>query len=900
MRQVELRRRDFLHATTVTGVAAALSASVSPGLVRAQPARDTGPASKDAGPATKIVKTQCRACISNCGVLAHVRDGRVIKLEGNPEDPMSKGAMCAKGLSGIQALYHPSRNKYPMKRVGKRGENKWQRISWEEALDTIAKKLMETREKYGAEAVLGSTGGGGNPNFLSVARFLDVFGSPNWFEPGAAQCYMPRQLVYMLMYGGGGSGNTSIADSNCLELYYPDETPIKALVLWGTGPSYSTPPCGGQALVELRARGVKTVVIDPRMTPDAAKADIWLPIRPGTDVALMSAWIKHIIDKKLYDADFVMKWTNLPYLVDVKTKMFLRESDLKPGGSKDTFVVWDRKTNTAQPLPYPFDDNLDPALAGSFTVNGVACKTGFQLLAERVEPFTIAKAAEICWLDAKKIEEAIDLYVRNSPSGIILGVATDHNPNSTQSAMGAAALDLMMGNVEKPGTLLQRFTDGAIRDLRSTPLKDFLSEAQLNKRLGNIEHKGLLTWWTGQPAEILKAMATGKPYPLKVWIDRSGNKLAMVAEPHKWVEALANLDLIVHIYMYPTSFSAYADILLPATEWLETDFVVRSMNKLFARRAVTHLWETMNETAIFPELAKRCAKLGHEDCKRSFDAKATAPEQPYFDTYDQQLDAWTDSAIKMTWKEFVEKAPVDFCPFDKWKVYYVYKQIDPKTGKPLGFGTPSKKCEVYMESMITLARTGVPLTTYPLPPASKDYDPLLYYMEPHENPKADIGKTYPLVMTNGRLPMFHHGTLRNIPWLREICPVPELWVHPDDAKTSGVAHGDWLWVESQRGKIQARARVTVGMAPGVVYMERFWNPEGLGTPTQGWQEMNVNILSSASPPYNDVCGTYTLRGYQVKISKAGGPPPGVWYKPEQYAAWLPQPTDATKPVEVRS
>ena len=93
------------------------------------------------------VHTCCRACIANCGVIATVKDGRVVKLEGDPADRMSKGRMCAKGLGGIQALYHPNRNKYPMLRVGKRGENRWKRISWDEAIDIIARKLMETREK---------------------------------------------------------------------------------------------------------------------------------------------------------------------------------------------------------------------------------------------------------------------------------------------------------------------------------------------------------------------------------------------------------------------------------------------------------------------------------------------------------------------------------------------------------------------------------------------------------------------------------------------------------------------------------------------------------------------------------------------------------------------------------
>lgn len=116
----------------------------------------------------KIVKTACRACIANCGVLAHVKNGRVIKLEGNPVDPMSQGRMCAKGLAGIQALYHPNRNKYPLLRVGERGGGRWRRISWDEALTRVAKKPWKP-VKYGAEALFCTTGGGGNPEIWSIA-----------------------------------------------------------------------------------------------------------------------------------------------------------------------------------------------------------------------------------------------------------------------------------------------------------------------------------------------------------------------------------------------------------------------------------------------------------------------------------------------------------------------------------------------------------------------------------------------------------------------------------------------------------------------------------------------------------------------------------------------------------
>ena len=113
-----------------------------------------------------------------------------------------------------------------------------------------------------------------------------------------------------------------------------------------------------------------------------------------------------------------------------------------------------------------------------------------------------------------------------------------------------------------------------------------------------------------------------------------------------------------------------------------------------------------------------------------------------------------------------------------------------------------------------------------------------------------------------------------------------------------MADGDWVWVASQRGRTQAIARVTEGINPGTVCMERFWNPEKLNTPTHGWREMNVNMLTKADAPFNDVVGTYTLRGFLVKVTKAEGPPEGVWLKPEDFKPWLPQPTEPTPEVRV--
>ena len=841
------------------------------------------------------LRTSCRACISNCGVIATVKNGRVVKLEGDPENRMSQGRMCAKGLSGIQALYNPNRNKYPLIRVGKRGENKWKRISWDEAIDIIARKLMDIRAQYGAESVMCSTGGGGNPQFTSTARFCNIFGTPNWFEPGCSQCYLPRQVAYNIMYGGT---DPSIADSNAHEIYFPDETPMKCLWLWGTDPSYSCPGMGGGAVAELRARGVKTVVIDPRMTPDAAKATVWLPIRPGTDVALQLCWVRYILEHKLYNAAFVMKWTNLPYLVNTQTGECWRAAKSTQKGVPDTFMVWDQKTNRPQPLPYPWDDALDPALEGSWEWDGVVYKTGYQLLKERSAPYTLEETARICWLMPEKIEEAIRTFCENTPSGLCIGVATDQSPNSVQAAMGAAVIDMLMGNVEQPGSLLQRFGTQRHVFYPGFPIgfcDRKLPYEQLEKRLGGNEYKGLHMWHAAHAPSCLQALKTGKPYPIKAWIDRSGNKLAVLANGKEWVEAMDNLDLIVHMYMYPTSFSAYADILLPTTEWLETNYTIPVCNTLICRQAVTHLYETMDESLIWSKLTKRLGELGHESCAKAFDAEYMGLDLPYWNTMEELLDRQA-ACVGMTWEDFKKVGMAETMPLDVWKHYYVYLDPDKKTGLPKGFRTGSKKCEIYGEGFIKLSRTGMPYSGAKLPAASKDYDPLPYYMEPSESPLRDdeVSRNYPLVMTNGRLPYFHHSTLRNVPWLREMYPAPEVWINPADAETYGVANGDWIWIESQRGRIRGIANLTQGIGRGVVYMERYWNPETLDTPTRGWQEMNVNMLSKSAAPYNDIVGTYTLRGYQVRIYKAEeGAPEGVWLKPQDFKPWLPEYSDPT-------
>ena len=854
----------------------------------------------------EIIPSSCRACISNCGVLVHVRNGRVVKIEGDTRDPMSKGRVCAKGLAAIQALYNPMRMKYPMKRAGERGENKWERISWKEAIDTVVTNLMDVYEKDPMQLVI-STGGGGNPQFFGLHRFLQAFDGGNFFEPGCAQCYLPRMCTQPML---NGCNDTSISDSTVGEIYYEGATPA-VTVLWGADPSQSHVTSGGRAMADLRERGCKTVVIDPRFTPDAARADIWLPIRPGTDVAMGLGWVNYIMANKLYDEAWCKEWTNLPFLVNEETKLLYHADELGLG-DHSAYVVWDNAANAPAAMGYPTDMTKDFALDGEFTVNGKKSRTAYRAIWDVAAEWTLDKTAEITWCEKDSIEAAVKMYVEGTPhSGIGLGVATDQFVDSAQAPEVVTIIESLMGNACHQGNTIQSRKNQSLGTYFLFPFNLFgdsklgPNEETVKRRLGSTEHKGLNYWMASHIPTIMHAAATGEPYQPKMWIDRSGNKLAVVGGASTFLESMKNIPFIVHMGLNISTTSVeLADIILPTAEWLETAYGADRCNVWFIRRDVVHLFEHIDETFIWSIFVNEMAKRGHKKCQACFDPAQTGMAGPYWRTYDE-YKAYLAAFMSMsfgehwTWEEACQKLPAEFDTMEHWitSTYESYAQKG-EDGVPAGFATNSRRMEPYAEAMTITGRTGGPAGSswwdgYLLPPASVDYEPVPHYHEPAESPLTDT--EYPYTLTEGRVPMYHHGTLRNIPWLREIYPVPQTWINPVTAAEIGVQDGDWVYVESRRGKVYGKALLTEGVAPKVIYQERFWNPELLNSadPSQAWKKMNMNVLSKNDPPYNPEYGTYTLRGFGVKVSKANEAPEGVWTKPEQFEAWLPEYTEET-------
>ncbi len=242
------------------------------------------------------VATICEMCFWRCGVLASVADGRVIRLEGNPDHPLTRGKLCARGNAGTGLLYDPDRLKYPMLRTGKRGEGRFKRASWDEALDFLASKLETLRAEHGPESVAFFPHGISSRFF---ATLMKAYGTPNSAEPAFAQCRGPRDVGYTLTFGRGLGSPEPV-----------DLAESKLIVLIGSHLGENVFTSQITAFAAGLSHGAKLVVVDPRFSTAASKADWWLPIRPGTDIALLLAWMHVLVSEGLYDRDYIARYAS--------------------------------------------------------------------------------------------------------------------------------------------------------------------------------------------------------------------------------------------------------------------------------------------------------------------------------------------------------------------------------------------------------------------------------------------------------------------------------------------------------------------------------------------------------------------------------------------------------------
>jgi anaerobic selenocysteine-containing dehydrogenase len=242
----------------------------------------------------RVIKTACVVCQAGCGLLVHIENGEIVQITGDPESPVNRGKLCVKGEASLGRVHHPARLKYPLRRTGERGSGRWERISWNEALDKVADQLLQAKTAHGPESVVfmrGSFKGGYGGAYL--ARFANAFGAPN-IASMASVCFQPRVNGSVFTHGFNP---------------VPDyDYPPASLLVWGANLPETRLGEGVDTLKALQ-KGSKLIVVDPRKFDLSRRAEIWLQLRPGSDLALALGLIHVIIAETLYDRSFVDSWT---------------------------------------------------------------------------------------------------------------------------------------------------------------------------------------------------------------------------------------------------------------------------------------------------------------------------------------------------------------------------------------------------------------------------------------------------------------------------------------------------------------------------------------------------------------------------------------------------------------
>ena len=546
---------------------------------------------------------------------------------------------------------------------------------------------------------------------------------------------------------------------------FTGEVAARCILYWGHNPVNSGPD--GETrfnVLEALAHNPKIIVVDPRRTALAEKADIWLQVRPGADDALGLSMLNVIIGERLYDESFVRQWTY-----------------------------------------------------------------GFDALAERVQAYTPEWAEPITWVPADKIRAASRLFAQTRPAMLEWGCAIEHTPKCIQTVRTLSMLPAITGNIDVPGG----WVFGMHGLGRFPSLIENLTPEANAKRLGADRFKLLGGEGADLPAAhiptLLRAMREGVPYPVKAFLVFGNNTLTTYANASQVYEALMQLDFMVCADLFMTPTAELADIVLPAASWPELDEIVGlptiAANVVLAQQKVVQIGECRSDEEMFVELARRM-KLG-------------IGTESVRDVLNAQLAA---GGLGVTFEELTKRGFI--------KLPMKYRKFE--SG---GFKTPTGKIELYSTRLEKLG-----------------YSPLPYFEEPPESPYSapEIAKDYPLVLTTGaRIPFFFNSEHRQLARLRKAHRDPIAEIHPETAARFGIADGDWMRIETRRGQMRQKAKVTTGIDPRVINAEHgWWFPEEPG-PEYGVWKSNVNLLTDNQPPYDPAMGTYQLRALLCRVERIG-------------------------------
>ena len=770
--------------------------------------------------------TFCPLCVSRCGATATVVDGQFTALGPDPAHPTGR-AVCVKGKAAPGIREHPDRLLHPLRRSSPKGsaDPGWEQISWEEALDTIATRLRTIADESGPEAVVF---GSASPSTSALSDSVDwitrlrrAFGSPN-FTCSMELCGWGRYLASLYTFGAPVPG-----------AFMPDLERAGCILYWGYNPSVSR-LVHATATVDAVNRGARLVVVDPRRTGLASKAEHWLQVRPGTDAALALGLIHVMLERGWYDETFVRRWTNAALLVRTDNGHLLRAEQLTEPAAPTGHVAWDLASSA--PLVHdpagPADGLAGARLALTGTVEvdtadgRVPCRPVLEHLRLHCAAMTPEATEAVTGVPAATIVDTASTLWTSRPVAFYGWSGLEQHANTTQMIRGVNVLYALTGCLDAPGgnVLFTPVPTNPIDGL------DLLSDEQRARAIG-VRDRPLgparFEFITGE--DFYTAALEHRPYRARALVNFGSNLVMAHGDSARGRDALATLDFFVHADIFPSPTADLADIVLPVaspfeTEALRVGFEVsqEAQSHVQLRRpVVAPRGEARSDLQIVFALADRLGLGEH----------------------------FWDGDIDAAWRH--QLAPSGLTLEDLRAEPRGISLDLPTTHRKhegRGFRTPTGLVELYSQ---TLAEHGHPaLPTFVEPPLS-----------PRSRP--DLVAEFPLVLTCAKSLRYCESQHRQVGELRRAAPDPQVEVHPDTAAARGISAGDWVRISTPNGAVRARAKLNAGLDPGVVCAQHGWwqGCEDLDLPPSDPFEpggVNLNLVLRQTPS-DPVSGSSPLR-----------------------------------------
>jgi molybdopterin-containing oxidoreductase family molybdopterin binding subunit len=685
----------------------------------------------------------CGMCPDQCGILVRRVDGVVTRIEGNPESPLGRGRLCARGLAGVQLLYDPHRLNQPLKRgnpqKGVGVDPCWQVVSWEEALGAIVARMKQVRTDDPTRLLLCGTAVSPEPLAFARRVFLPAFGSAN-----AIACDGPP---------AGG---------------YPDPESCEYVLTFGAD---CVSGAMAERMADARVRGMRTLAVEPFLSPAAEKADEWLPVRPGSEGALACAILNLLLNEYgLFDAEYVRRRTDGPYLVRPDGS-YARDAAGKP-------LVWDMAAGRVAPFD---EEGADVALEGTHIVEGQDCRPVFDLLREAVHRWTPEAAAEATTIAVDTIRRIAREFGETARIGSVVSIDGHELPlrpvaavgrhDGSSAARAVALLNEVVGAVDVPGGLLSRATVSSGHPQTGPP-----------RCAPAIDSDGIAH--ESEDAGRHIALAECRP---EVLIDCGSNLLMNVASPERCLEALKECFVVSFGLYSDETAEALADIVLPDACYLERlglPFCASLPGRgdwacQVRQPAIPPLFERRHSSEVLLEIGER---LGIAD----------AMNAAVNDLYGLRPPHALEPGERCPWEETVEHICRGWFGSEHGLDWFRRNGV---------LAGPKRLEEAYP-------------TAFQRGRSALHPERLARLEEAQTDPQVG----FDLEAVSYRAPWQTASHTRENPWLEEVSEAEPysdfVCLNPRTAAIRGIADGDPVWVESTSGhRIRGLARLTEGVHP---------------------------------------------------------------------------------------